>query len=163
MTDNWQRAVEHLDLLTNPHFLSAANLRISEIEAALLPLSNKKAGGNTGKQEIKGATQAITGVKSDKKAEERFNGYLETAMTVGASLFSTALHLKVARFVLQNVDFVAQAGIDLPAWKQLKTEPTLKNYMELAAQGGGGAASVSLTPTKSLADLLTGLSSDEDE
>ena len=63
-------------------------------------------------------------------------------MRVGASLFSTALHLKVARFVLQNVDFVAQAGIWFASWKQLKTEPTLKNYMELAVQGGSGAASV---------------------
>ena len=136
---------------------------MSDIENALLPVSSKRVVAECGYEKFREAMQVITGEKVDSRKEQCFNAYLETAMKVGASLFSTALHVKTARFVLKNMDHVAQAGVDNPVWKIFKTDPTVKNYLKSAAEGSPAGVTSTYTPTKSLADLLLGLSSDEED
>ena len=139
------------------------NQRMSDIENALLPVSNKRVVGECGYEKFREAMQVITGEKVDSREEQCFDAYLETAMKVGVSLFSTASHVKTARFVFKNVEHVAQAGVDNPSWKTFKTDPTVKNYLTLAAEGGPAGVTSTYTPTKSLADLLSGLTSDEED
>uniref|UniRef100_H2XLU1 Uncharacterized protein n=1 Tax=Ciona intestinalis TaxID=7719 RepID=H2XLU1_CIOIN len=100
---NWKRAMEDLSLLSESTFLEPANTKILKLAKLSSCFAKPGKDEEISMDEGKARSKVHSFARELNQMSDLDEAYIDTALDVGSSLYLMAIHIKVAKYIFNNL------------------------------------------------------------